>query len=148
MELSSIESAAGFIMAGLKEKGYECGKPEPYHFLSDRGKFVHAFLETKHKEHGKQIQYIMYKREFFHTFGKQFPNTHAGFGESMNEEVYQYLLKFQKPTMLFFAHPKAVYGCNFHTFSQYCHRKGTIRRQYNQEITVSIDARYLSKLTI
>jgi hypothetical protein len=145
--IECFEEACGVLIDSLKANGYHVIGVEPYHFLPDKGKFVHAFLKTSHPEHGKEWMYIKYSQMFYETFGKEFPDTLAGYGESLNQEVYSYLCKWQTPRLLFFAHPNAFYMVEFKTFSHYCHKHATIRRQKKAgEITVSIDAKYLRRL--
>jgi hypothetical protein len=144
--LHCFEEACGFLVDSLKNCGYHVWRVEPYHFLEQKEKFVHAFLWTDHPSLGKEVHYMKYTVKPYFTFGREFPNTKAGFGESLNEEVYKYLAFFQTPKLLFFMYPNAGFMVDFKTFSHYCHRHATFRQQRGGECTVSCDVQYLHKM--
>lgn len=147
LKLKCAEEAYGELVASLEDCRYHVIRVEPFHWVPEREKYCHCLINTSHPEFGLEWHYGKFCGEWYYTFGRAFPDCRAGFGESLNEEVYRYLAFFQKPKFLFFTHPDAVFQVEFDVFSRYCHRKGTIRLQNNRkEVTLSIDARYLHRI--
>jgi hypothetical protein len=150
--IDSLEQAVALVVRSYQAKGFHLKDQELCHFVSQYEKYTHCLLRFRNPQPfvEDEVVYLTYKREFFYKFKEKFPNVVGNWGETLNYEVYRNLLYWTHPKLklLFFVHPDMAFVCYFDTFSRYCHKKGTIRKQYNGEITVHIDREYLSELPI
>jgi hypothetical protein len=92
-------------------------------------------------ENGMKYQMI-FKREFFNSFGKIFNK--KGVGESINKEYVEYALHIGIHNFLFI-HGNKIYVCPVKEFHDYAVSNNTIRETSSGETTLSIPVLLLSR---
>lgn len=146
--IESLKEALFCLKQDFINAGYRIVKEEPWQLVEDYNKYVHSVL-TLEKDLVIERVYIVFKSEPFYTFGRKFPNTLEGFGESLNVEAYQRVLRIQPRLGIIFVHPDAIYHCDWKDFSDYTHSHSTIRRQdFSGEVTVSIPLSLLRRVDL
>lgn len=85
---------------------------------------------------------MLYKRDFFNSFGKIFGK--KGIGESVNEECVQYAMEKGIHNFLF-VHGENVYMCPVQEFHDYARNNNTIRETASGEKTLSIPVLMLAR---
>ena len=99
--------------------------------------------------------YFIYKREYFHTFGKQF-NLGNQEGESINKDSLDYCLR-NKIKLIIFVHPKEIKCYSAYAFHKIAEKNQWLRLQdkknyyregVKKEITYSIPKDYLINFKI
>ena len=92
-------------------------------------------------ESGLKYQMI-FKREFFNSFGKIFNK--KGVGESVNKEYVDYALNKGIHNFIFI-HEKHMYLCNVREFHDWAISNKTIRETASGEVTMSIPVTLLRR---
>jgi hypothetical protein len=92
-------------------------------------------------ETGLQYQ-MLFKREFFNSFGKIFNK--KGIGESINKEYVEYALNKGIHNFLFI-HDNKIYVCPVKEFHDYAISNKTIRETASGETTFSVPVLLLSR---
>ena len=145
MKLQTKEAAFRYVINKLEDQGYRINHVQEYN------KTRHRLYYTK-----KGLFYVVFKREFFLTFSKQFPvfaeQNPTGYGESINKYFLEIALA-KDAVLLFVYSDGKIYKCYPKTIKTICEKNNLIRiqekmnayklmdysgkKEYQQEITYS-----------
>jgi len=94
------------------------------------GKVIASFNKGRHKviQTEKERFYCVYKREFFNTFGLQFPEFEGQKGESLNQTYLDRAINSQCATIIFI-HPEGAYKIYTRQFQNFATTFNLLRTQ-------------------
>ena len=93
----------------------------------------------------KELFYVFFKREWFHSYSRQFPQEEGvGFGQSISLVILQKAVGDRATIVIVFPDRK-MYSCTAQDWLDYSQKHGTIRHARDGDITASVPSRFLQR---
>lgn len=137
MEVNSLAEAGKYVEKILRGRGYVIMLDEnkkPLIKIVNKGR--HAIIYTK-KHNQIKVFYLLFKRKFFLTYGKQFND--IGFGESINLEWFKCIEKSDYLEQILFCYKDGtIYFITPEEWRSFVESNNTIRMQHGGEVTTCV----------
>jgi len=145
MEIKGLMQAENYVRSIIVGRGGEILRVQPMNFVPEYRKYTHVALSARLKpEEEPKIYYVLYKREKFMSYGRQF-NDH-GFGESINLDAFKNIERSRYLDRILVVYPDGfIYYITPDQWRDYVRENETVRMQYGGEVTTSVNISILQR---